>query len=97
MSNSAQARLDFHLCSPTPRGSISSVEGNLARWCADVADIEGSTLALNPIDTPRSLVIMTIDAARPGEVRVQGVDLSYQYGRQSGTQRVGEYVWLSYD
>lgn len=51
----------------------------------------------NPIGTPRPQVIMTIQATRPGEVRVQGIDLSYQYGHQSGTQRVGQYVWLEYD
>lgn len=97
VSNSAQARLDFHLCYPTPRGSISSVEGDLARWCTEVTDIEGDTVGLNPLDTPRPQVIMTIQAAEPGELRVQGINLSYQYGHQSGTQRVGEYVWLSYD
>ena len=36
-------------------------------------------------------------SGQTGELRVQGIDLKYEYGRQSGTQRVGEYVWLRYE
>lgn len=39
---------------------------------------------------------MTVHGTAPGELRIQGVDLSYRYGHQRGTQRVGEYVWLRY-
>jgi len=99
VENSAHAVLTFQVCVPTARGSIGSVTGDLSRWCDVVADLGGATLPLGLNDThrPRPQVIMTIQSGQPGELRVQGIDLNYEYGRQSGTQRVGEYVWLRYD
>ncbi|WP_180933322.1 hypothetical protein [Nocardioides ungokensis] len=99
VANSAHAVLTFEVCVPTARGSIGSATGDLSRWCDVVADLDGATLPLGLNDThrPRPQVIMTIHSSQPGELRVQGIDLDYEYGRQSGTQRVGEYVWLRYD
>lgn len=96
VGNSAQAVLTFQVCIPASQGSISSVSGDLSRWCDAVADLGGATIPLDSM-TARPQVIMTIQGSQPGELRVQGIDLSYEYGPQSGTQRVGEYVWLRYD
>lgn len=96
VKNSAGARLTFHVCVPTS-GGLGSVTGQLARWCSEVTDAVGATLPLHPGSWSQPQIVMTIsDVTARGELRVQGIDLSYEYGRQSGTQRVGEYVWLRY-
>lgn len=99
VSNTANAVLTFQVCVPTVRGAFISVRGDLSRWCDAVGDLDGATLPLelNDTDRPPPQVVMTIRSGQPGELRVQGIDLSYQHGRQGGTQRVGEYVWLRYD
>ncbi|GAA1478828.1 hypothetical protein GCM10009623_32740 [Nocardioides aestuarii] len=94
VSNTAGAQLTFRTCVPTDKGSISSVYGDLASWCSEITDLAGATVPLDP--AKRRQIIMTISSAGPGELRVQGIDLSYKFGYQNGTQRVGEYVWLRY-
>jgi hypothetical protein len=48
-------------------------------------------------DGPLQQVMMTITAAHPGVLRVQGMDLTYRRGIQYGAQRVGEYVWFRFN
>jgi len=92
--NTAQATFTFHVCHPS-KGNISSVVGDLAGRCDELTEVAGTQLPLAD-GRSRYEVIMTIAPAQPGEVKVQGNDLSYRYGSQHGTQRVGEYVWIRY-
>lgn len=94
VENTAGAKFSFHVCVVKGAG-ISSVHGDLERWCSEVIELDDAGLSV-PLAPKDHQLIMTISAAHAGELRVQGVDLTYRDGLQEGTQRVGEYVWLRF-
>jgi hypothetical protein len=93
--NTAEATLTFSVCQVADHGTISSVCADLHRWCSKLLPIKDTRLALT-YHYPRRQVMMTITPTRPGVVRIQGMDLTYSYRHQSGTQHVGEYAWFRY-
>ncbi|QNN52117.1 hypothetical protein [Nocardioides mesophilus] len=93
--NTAEATVTFSVCQVAGRSSISSVRGDLRRRCSKLLPIKDTRLALT-YQHPRRQMLMTITPTRPGVVKIQGMDLTYSYRHQSGTQRVGEYAWFRY-
>ena len=93
--NTADAQISFHIC-VAGREGISSVHGDLSDWCQNVTELEGAEFPLSTT-SPVDPIIMTISATNPGELKLQGMDLTYQQGFQNGMQRVGEYVWLRFE
>ena len=94
--NTAGAELTTHVCRVAGEGSFSSVLGDLDDYCSELTPVDGAVLSL-PEESSRQQVVMTITAAHPGVLGVQGLDLTYRDGAQYGTQRVGEHVWIRFD
>lgn len=94
--NTARARFDVRLCERRGRSTIYSFAGGLDRFCSRLSDVDGATLTWDEDGVGDSYLVMTIRPRRVGEVRVQGIDLTYTHGLQSGTQQVGDHVWFRY-
>ena len=93
--NTAGARITFHVCVVAQRGTIGSAIGDLSRWCSRLLPMKNTRFPLTFV-FPRRQVLMTIKTTKPGVVRIQGIHLTYRFGKQSGSQLVGEYVYQRY-
>lgn len=90
--NDTDASFEVSVCTPV-EGGIIGVTGPLERWCSDVSPVDGTNLDLEP---GGAYVVLSVTPTRPGQLRVQGVDLAYSDGLRSGTQPVGHYLWLRF-
>jgi hypothetical protein len=86
--NTAESEVSFSVC--RVKEPIGSATGSLERWCSEILPVDGTEIALNA--DPSEVVIMTIRPAKPGVVRVRGMDLTYTDGWQRGTEHVGPRV-----
>lgn len=94
-TNTAEAAVSFHVCQVKPPNDFFiGVPGALSSWCSEVTEIDGARFPLSVSARPRTQLVMTIESAESGELRLEGIDLTYRDGLQTGTQRVGPDAWF---
>lgn len=89
VDNTAAATVTVEVCSPRRPSRIGAVKGDLSRWCR-VTAVPGTWLDLAASSYQQ--LVLSIRPRRPGTVDVQGVELRYHHGWQSGSQVVGPDV-----
>lgn len=92
LTNTANARIVFWLCTEKPGRAFISAIGNPQRHCRDLRPVEDQTVTLYRRPGPQ--ITMTVVPTRPGVVRVRGMRVSYSEGWRSGTQTTGGHVLL---
>jgi hypothetical protein len=96
IEDTANARIRFYVCTISPRGGAGSIgsvyEPDLGQECAKVVPASGATLQLHA--HPRQQVVMSVELRKPGSLRIHGMNMTYKYGWQTGTQNTGHTVLL---
>ena len=90
VTNTADARITFSVCTKVTHRAFLSFTGameDMTRYCSKVVPLEEGYVRPLGKDTGY-LVMMSIDPAHAGTVRVDGVRVTYKYGMQYGTQVV---------
>jgi hypothetical protein len=83
-------KIEFFVCTLAPGvdGVGTAYESDLAQFCSMLTPAgEGATLRLDA--NPAQTFLIAVDQPDPGRVQVHGVDVSYSYRWQRGTQRIG--------
>ncbi|MDP3967067.1 MAG: hypothetical protein Q8Q02_02205 [Nocardioides sp.] len=97
VSDSADATIDFYVCTVDGSegiGAIGSAMGDdIDDYCLSLVPAEGVEVDLDAV--PMEQVVMEVAIGRPGVVRIEGMDLTYRLGWQTGTQRTGGFVELA--
>ena len=93
VSNTAEAEFEYLVCevNDDADGALGAVD-DLENQCLTTQPLEKASFG--PEDTPFRQVVLVVTLTKPGEVLVQGIDITYRHGWQHGTQRMGEGVLL---
>jgi hypothetical protein len=98
VTNTADARITFSVCTKKSRDFLSfggAMEDMTRRYCSEVVPMEEGYVRPLGKDTGY-LVMMSIDPAHVGTVKVAGVRVTYEHGMQYGTQVVSKAVSVRY-
>lgn len=90
--NSADASISFSVCSDPDGVPIGIANGRLDRWCGQIDPVEKAELTTG--EGHFDQVVITIVPARAGAVEIDGVELTYSYGWQRGSQLTGPHLRL---
>lgn len=93
VSDTAGAAVTFFVCTVDPDvvGAVGVVgDDEIRQECAEIAPADGATMGLNA--TPRQQVVMAVTLGHAGRVEIDGIDIDYSHGWQSGTQHTGGEV-----
>ena len=92
--NSSNATIRLFVCHVNPDGDVGAigVEGrrHIDDDCRSLVPARGARVELNA--EPKQQVVIEISPRRPGQVLVDGIDITYSHGWQRGLQRVGGRV-----
>lgn len=89
-SNSADAAIEVLICAdsglPETLLELSAVRDDVSRYCKSLEALHAGSVDLGP---RASGLILAITPHRVGEVRVEGVDISYRHGIRRGQVHSG--------
>jgi hypothetical protein len=94
--DSTDAEFAYFLCTPGegPEGSAIGMVSSpdVRESCGDLVPADNTTMS-----PAHQQLVIAITPGGPGVLRFRGLDLRYDHGWQTGTQRVGGDVWLRVD
>lgn len=96
LRDTANARIRFYLCVVDP-ASVNELfatthQNRPPEECSNLSPDVETTIKLNT--NPGQQVVMSVELLKPGVVEIQGMDMTYRSGWQTGTQRIGSHVLL---